>query len=117
MLEPAVPGPQDSWVQADFNGLFGEWLCLSHSDLVLDARQVQVPLRAGIVLTAYDHDADEQGRPDSIFATGTVEPSPEALRCRGSIWALRLDANGVRWESDLFGPDRANWPRRSLSTP
>jgi hypothetical protein len=46
-------------------------------------------------------DGNEKGEPDDIFASGVVEPSPEWLACRGSRWILRIDEDGIRWESDL----------------
>jgi hypothetical protein len=38
---------------------------------------------------------------DDLLATGTVEPAPDWLQCNGSRWVLRIDADGVRHESDL----------------
>lgn len=93
--------PASMRVRADFNGLFGEILCLSHNDTCVDAEGNLVTLREGMVLTAFDEDADEHGKRDDLIASGTVEPSPEWLACRGSTWVLRIDANGVRNESDL----------------
>jgi hypothetical protein len=54
-----------------------------------------------MLVTAYDEDSDEQGERDDLVATGTVEPAPNWLTCRGSRWVLRIDENGVRHESDL----------------
>ena len=88
-------------VRADFNGLFGEWLCLFHNDTYLDAKGILVTLQAGMALTAFDEDADEHGSRDDLVTSGIVEPSPECLRCNGSRWALRIAKNGVRHESDL----------------
>jgi hypothetical protein len=68
-------------VRADFNGLFGDILCLSHKGTC--------------------EDADERGNRDDLLASGTVERSPEPLRCRGSRWILRIDKNGVMHESEL----------------
>jgi hypothetical protein len=88
-------------VRADFNGLFGEILCLSHKDTCEDSEGNIIPLHEGMTLTAFDEDLDDQGKRDDLIATGVVEPSPAALRCRGSRWILRIDENGVRHESDL----------------
>jgi hypothetical protein len=88
-------------VRADFNGLFGELLCLSHKDTCEDMDGNLVTLQTGMVLTAFDEDADEQGNRDDLIASGIVEPSPQWLRCNGSRWALRIDSHGVRHESDL----------------
>jgi hypothetical protein len=92
-----------SRLRADFNGLFGDTLCLSHEDTCPDQHGVPVALRAGMLVTAYDEDSDEQGERDDLVATGTVEPAPDWLTCRGSKWVLRIDENGVRHESDLRG--------------
>ena len=86
---------------ADFNGLFGDLLCLSHSDTCPDADGNQVALGAGMVVTAYDEDLDDQGKRDDLIATGRVEPSPPWLACNGSRWVLRINQHGVRHESDV----------------
>jgi len=88
-------------LQADFNGLFGDILCLSHSDTSVDENGAIVELRAGLVVTAFDQDEDERGERDDLVASGTVERSPWSLRCRGSKWILRIDNNGVRHESEI----------------
>jgi hypothetical protein len=88
-------------VRADFNGLFGEILCLSHADTCEDEDGNIVQLRAGLVITAFDEDLDEHGNRDDLLASGTVEPSPEWLQCRGSRWILRIDRDGVGNESDF----------------
>ena len=88
-------------VRADFNGLFGDILCLSHSDTCTDELGNHVVLRPGMQLTALDQDSDENGQRDDLVASGTVEPSPKALRCQGSRWILRIDGNGVRHQSEI----------------
>ena len=87
-------------VRADFNGLFGNMLCLSHSDTCVDDQGNTIALREGMMLTAYEPDT-EDGKPDDlIIAYGRVEPSPRELTCKGSRWVLMIDENGVRHESD-----------------
>jgi hypothetical protein len=88
-------------VLADFNGLFGDVLCLSHKDHSTDEAGNKVMLREGMLLTAYDQDADEKGQRDDLIASGVVEASPRNLACHGSKWVLRIDENGVRHQSDL----------------
>ncbi len=88
-------------VRADFNGLFGEVLCLSHDDTCLDENGAVFHLREGLMLTAYDEDADENGGRDDLLAHGVVEPAPAWLKCNGSKWVLKIDENGVFHESDL----------------
>ena len=88
-------------VRADFNGLFGDVLCLSHEDTCVDETGAVLLLQEGLVLTAYDEDADEHGNRDDLIARGVVEPAPAGLRCNGSRWILKIDENGVSHESDL----------------
>jgi hypothetical protein len=87
-------------LRADFNGLFGELLCLSHRDTCEDEFGNTVVLRPGLVVTAYDEDVNDAGERDDLIASGIVEPSPEWLQCNGSRWTLRIDARGVRHQSD-----------------
>jgi hypothetical protein len=88
-------------VRADFNGLFGDILCLSHEDTCLDENGVVFHLREGLTLTAYDEDADENGNRDDLIAHGVVESAPDWLQSHGSKWVLRIDENGVLHESDM----------------
>ena len=88
-------------VRADFNGLFGDILCLSHEDTCLDENGSVLHLREGHTLTAYDEDTDENGNRDDLLAHGVVEPAPAWLQCNGSKWVLRIDENGVFHESDM----------------
>ena len=46
-------------VRADFNGLFGDLLCLSHEDTCVEANGNVLQLTAGVTLTAFDEDLDE----------------------------------------------------------
>ena len=78
-------------LNADFNGLFGDILCLSHNDYCLDENGEQVPLKSGMKVTVF-----QDPLPDQIIASGVVEASPEWLQCSGSKWALKIDENGVR---------------------
>ena len=59
-----------------------------------------VQLREGMIVAAYDEDVDEGGQRDDLLASGVVERSPKWLQCRGSRWCLRIDAKGVRHQSD-----------------
>jgi hypothetical protein len=60
-------------VRADFNGLFGEVLCLSHEDTCIDETGAVLDLREGLILTAYDEDTDKHGNRDDLVAHGIVE--------------------------------------------
>ena len=100
IVAPVRP-PKSEWVRADFNGLFGDVICLSHGPSCKNPAGAEVVLSPGMLLTAYDEDADEHGNRDDLVASSTVEPSPEWLQCRGSLWVLRIDENGVKSESEL----------------
>jgi hypothetical protein len=97
-------------VWADFNGLFrgGQVLCLSHRDTSVGEDGKEVVLRQGMVVTAFMEDLDENGNRDDLIASGTVEPPPDWLRCRGSKWVLIVDENGVRHESDVTDDDHVD---------
>lgn len=88
-------------VRADFNGLFGDVLCLSHEDFCLAENGAVVNLKNGLKLTAFEIDSDENGQRNDLLAHGVVESSPEWLKCNGSKWILRIDESGVFHESDL----------------
>jgi hypothetical protein len=88
-------------VRADFNGLFGDILCLSHEDTCLDENGAVFHLSEGLTLTAYDEDADENGNRDDLLAHGIVESAPAWLQSHSSKWVLRIDECGVHHESDL----------------
>lgn len=90
-------------LRADCNGLFEDLLCLSHQDTCEDELGHTVTLCSGMVATAYDEDTNDAGERDDLIASGVVEPSPEWLQCNGSRWALKIDAKGVRHQSDEAG--------------
>ncbi|HEX2080384.1 MAG TPA: hypothetical protein VHG08_21965 [Longimicrobium sp.] len=86
-------------LQADFNGLFGDLLCLSHGETCRDEAGGGVRLHAGMRATAFEPDCDDDGNPADLVAAGIVEPSPDWLQCRGSRWVLRIDEQGVRHQT------------------
>src|SRR5271167_1378403 len=87
--------------QADFSGLFGDILCLSHDAFCRDESGNPIVLRSGMAAMAFEEDMDERGQREYLVAEGIVEPSPDWLNCRGSKWVLRIDSRGVRHESDI----------------
>jgi hypothetical protein len=93
-------------LRADFNGLFGDILCLSHGETCADEEGREVTLRAGMSVTAYEEDSDERGERDDLCAGGTIEPAPDWLRQHGSRWILRVDEKGLWHESDAGGDGR-----------
>lgn len=88
-------------IRADFNGLFGELLCISHGESCPDEQGRPVTLRSGMKMTAFDEDQDDEGNRDDLIASGTVQPAPDWLRCNGSRWVLKVDESGVRHQSEL----------------
>ena len=70
------------------NGLFAKLLCLSHKDTCQDGAGNLVIHRAGMVLIAFEEDADEPDNRDDTLASGTVEPV--ALGCMGSCGLTNL---------------------------
>jgi hypothetical protein len=88
-------------VWADFNGLFGDILCLTHSDCCPDESGNMVQIRPGLKVLAFDEDINEAGERDDLVAMGVVEPAPEGLARHGSKWVLRIDEHGVRHKSEL----------------
>ncbi len=88
-------------LQADFNGVFGEILCLSHGDASTDVHGAIIRLETGMVVVAYAEDLDDQGIRDDVIAGGVVEPAPEWLASHGSRWVVRIDEHGIRHQSDL----------------
>ena len=76
-------------------------LCLSHQETCVGADGQPVVVHDGMKVIAFDKDVDEDGNPDDLIASGTVERPPNWLSCRGSRWVLRIDDNGVQHESDL----------------
>ena len=88
-------------VRADFNGVFGNLLCLSHAETCLDEHGAVVHLSDGLTLTAYEEDTDDKGKPDRLLAHGSVEPAPEWLQCNGSKWVLKINSKGVFHESEM----------------
>ena len=97
-----MPTPKETWIQADFNGFLDrDLLCLAHSDTVTNMSGESVTLAPGMLVTAFDLDADENGNPDNILVTGRIEASPDWAQCRGSRWSVRVDESGVQWESEL----------------
>jgi hypothetical protein len=86
-------------LRADFNGLFSQLLCLSHKETCVAENGRDVTVHEGMIVTAFDEDVGDDGKPDNLIASGTVERSPAWLSCNGSRWVLRIDENGVRHES------------------
>jgi hypothetical protein len=82
-------------VHGDFNGLFGDLLCLSHSETATSSTGETVALQEGMEIVAFEPD-EEDGQRCYLVAKGRVVRSPDSLQHRGSRWSLEIDAAGVR---------------------
>ena len=88
-------------LHADFNGLFGDVLCLSHNDTSLDANGAVVELREGMLITAFEEDLDDQGRRGVLsrrFKTGCSRERRPDLHLLG--FRRNMDSSG---EQPLLG--------------
>src|SRR4051794_5165087 len=77
---------------------FGLYL-LSKDDVKKDSSGALVHLRAGDRVYVYMDDTDEQGKPDNLIASGTVEKNinPKWPSVR---WCFRIDESGFINESE-----------------
>jgi hypothetical protein len=57
-------------VYGDFNGVFGDLLCLSHNDMCKDEFGNTLILEKGMKLAAFDEDVDSQTEKLSVRLTG-----------------------------------------------
>ena len=96
--------PRDQWLLADFNGYFGEILCLSHDQTSRRRSGEVVELSAGMQVTASEDDVDDDGNPDYLLASGVVAPAPARLQAHGSRWILLVDEDGLQRYNELGRP-------------
>ncbi len=82
-------------LRADFNGFFGDILCMSHGETCTDESGATVELHAGMLVTAFEED-EEDGEPIDLVASGVIERAPPELERHGSRWVLRIDARGLQ---------------------
>jgi hypothetical protein len=87
-------------IRGDFNGLFGDLLCISHSATAVTESGEEITLVPGLELVAYEDDI-EDGKPMFLVARGDVISSPPELQCYGSTWSLRINDAGVRHVESL----------------
>ena len=85
-------------IQADFNGVFGDLLCISHSEAATTESGETVT--EGMELVVYESDI-EDGKPAFLVARGRAVVSPPDFQHNGSRWCLRIDERGVRHEASL----------------
>ena len=82
-------------LRADFNGLSGDLLCLSHAERCRTPDGKEVEVTEGALAIALEPDPDREGDPMELFATGTIENAREEPACLGSRWVLPIVADGV----------------------
>ena len=83
-------------IEADFNGLFGNFLCLSHTDHGTTDTGEEHEFVEGEAALAFIMDSDTEGRPAYLVARGRVVRSPDGQCGPGSVWSLEIDEQGVR---------------------
>lgn len=88
-------------IRADFNGLVGNLLCLSHTDRGTTETGEDHEFVEGDTVLAFELDADEDGNPAYLVASGRVVRSPSKLCSNGSVWSLAIDERGVRHVASL----------------
>ena len=74
-------------LQADCNGLFREFLCLSHEETCMGPDGKSIVVYEVMSARAFDEDVDGDGKP--LIASGTLERPPRWLTCRGSRWGSK----------------------------
>jgi hypothetical protein len=86
----------------DFNEMLEPNLVLlSVTNTKTASNGMVVSLSDGLEVTVYMDDTDERGHPDNLVATGTVEANKSTGWGAHVKWCCRIDANGVRHQSEL----------------
>jgi hypothetical protein len=83
-------------LRADFNELFGDMLCISHSDTATDEHGAEVALERGMLVAAFEQAMGQNGEAAFLVARGSLVRSSESMKCEASRWCLQIDGNGVR---------------------
>ena len=61
----------------------------------------KILLRDGLVIDVYSDDLNNKGEPDNLIASGIVERNASLGWAKGIKWCCRVDAQGIRHESDI----------------
>lgn len=89
-------------LQVDFNEMIErDLVLLSQTDIKRDSAGGEVRLREGLIVHVYQEDTDEKGNPDNLIADGVVGRSHGSGWGALARWCCRIDAGGIRHESDL----------------
>lgn len=86
----------------DFNELIEvDLVALSASDNKLSTIGESVLLQDGLMIDVYSDDLNDEGDPDNLIASGVVERNSATGWAKKIKWCCRIDAHGIRHESDL----------------
>jgi hypothetical protein len=90
----------------DFNEMVDSGrVLLAKTDTKVDSAGNVVHLSAGQRVHVYMDELADDGTPDNLIADGTVEPNTAAGSWAAARWCCRIDARGIRNESDDDGGD------------
>ena len=86
----------------DFNEMLEPNLVLlSATDIKTALNGVVVSLSDGQEVSVYMDDTNEHGHPDNLVATGVVEANQSTGWGAHVKWCCRIDAKGIRHQSEL----------------
>ena len=86
----------------DFNELLApDLVLLSQHDTKRDTNGNMVHLHEGLAVSIFSDDADANGKPDNLVASGIVERNSNEGWAKHVKWCCRISAEGIRHESDL----------------
>jgi hypothetical protein len=79
-------------------------LCLlSKEDITIDSHGNKIELFEGKQVTVYEYDEDVNNVRDDLVASGTVERNVSDFKPSANYkWSIRLDKNGIQFESKLL---------------
>ncbi len=91
-------------IYVDFNEMLEERLVLlSKVDVKPDSSGRDVVLVEGMEVHVYSDDKDATGAVDNLIADGVVERNVAGHWAAAAKWCCRIDAAGIRHESDDHG--------------
>ncbi len=86
----------------DFNEMLDvDLVLLSKGDTRLDAAGNAVHLHEGLAVAIYSDDLDQNDKPDFLIARGVVERNRDEGWSRHVKWCCRIDATGIKHQSDV----------------
>lgn len=89
-------------IEVDFNEMLeSNLVLLSAEDTKRDANGEVLSLYEGLNLVVYMNDVGNDGKPDNLIARGIVERNYTSGWAKHVKWCCRIDADGIRHESEL----------------